>query len=296
MRLEKLNENQIRWTLMKEDLLERQIKLSELAYGSAKTRALFRDMMQIAATELDFQVDNTPLMIEAIPLPSECIILLITKVDDPEELDTRFAKFAPGGNAVPDLDVIPTSLPEGADNVLDMFRKLLDRQIVESTGTVSDSASTAESTVTASGASGSAGPANTKAAADSSGTAVSGSSAKTAASVTGSASAHSSTGTAAQPDMTRLYYFPDLDTVIDAAHVLGGYYNGFNTLYRMTGRGDYCLLIKKSRHTPEEFNKISNILSEYADNEKYTNACEAWLDEHEEVILKEKALQRLSQL
>ena len=33
-------------------------------------------------------------MIEAIPVNAESIILIITKVEDPEELDT-FSKFAP---------------------------------------------------------------------------------------------------------------------------------------------------------------------------------------------------------
>lgn len=33
-------------------------------------------------------------MIEAIPMPNECIILDITKVSDPEELDTRFSRFS----------------------------------------------------------------------------------------------------------------------------------------------------------------------------------------------------------
>ena len=34
-------------------------------------------------------------MIEAIPLNADCIVLIITKVEDPEELDTRFSAFAP---------------------------------------------------------------------------------------------------------------------------------------------------------------------------------------------------------
>ncbi len=34
-------------------------------------------------------------MIEAIPVNTESIILIITKVEDPEELDTRFSKFSP---------------------------------------------------------------------------------------------------------------------------------------------------------------------------------------------------------
>ena len=40
-------------------------------------------------------------MIETIPLAEDSIMLLITKMDDPEELDTRFAKFAPDDD---DLD------------------------------------------------------------------------------------------------------------------------------------------------------------------------------------------------
>ena len=34
MKIEKINENQIRCTLTREDLANRKIKLSELAYGS----------------------------------------------------------------------------------------------------------------------------------------------------------------------------------------------------------------------------------------------------------------------
>ena len=43
-------------------------------------------MMQQVAYECGFEED-IPLMIEAIPLNAECIVL-ITKVEDPEELDT----------------------------------------------------------------------------------------------------------------------------------------------------------------------------------------------------------------
>ena len=50
-------------------------------------------MMQQASNELGFEVDDIPLMIEAIPISSECLILIVTKVEDPEELDTRFSRF-----------------------------------------------------------------------------------------------------------------------------------------------------------------------------------------------------------
>ena len=52
-------------------------------------------MMQQAAQEFGFEAENMPLMIEAIPSSSDSIVLIITKVEDPEELDTRFSKFAP---------------------------------------------------------------------------------------------------------------------------------------------------------------------------------------------------------
>ena len=51
MKIEKVNENQIRCTLTREDLADRQLKLSELAYGTEKAKMLFRDMMQQAAYE-----------------------------------------------------------------------------------------------------------------------------------------------------------------------------------------------------------------------------------------------------
>ena len=87
MKIEKINENQIRCTLTKSDLEERHIRLSELAYGSEKAKDLFRDMMQQANSEFGFEADNMPLMIEAIPVSADSIILIISKVEDPEELD-----------------------------------------------------------------------------------------------------------------------------------------------------------------------------------------------------------------
>ena len=41
MKIEKINDNQIRCTLNSDDLATRQIKLSELAYGSEKRRTFF---------------------------------------------------------------------------------------------------------------------------------------------------------------------------------------------------------------------------------------------------------------
>ena len=104
MKIERVNENQIRCTLNQADLASRQLKISELAYGSEKAKELFRDMMQQASYEVGFEADDIPLMIEAIPISSDCIVLIITKVENPEELDTRFSKFSPLDDGEYDYD------------------------------------------------------------------------------------------------------------------------------------------------------------------------------------------------
>ena len=137
MKIEKLNDNQIRCTLTSEDLAARQLKLSELAYGSEKAKSLFREMMMQAHAEYGFEADNIPIMIEAIPTTPDTIVLIITKVENPEELDTRFSKFAPGG----DEDVLSNSdAPEvsGADDMLDLFKKLCDSAIKKATTKTKD--------------------------------------------------------------------------------------------------------------------------------------------------------------
>ncbi len=120
MKIEKINENQIRCTLTQGDLAERQLKLSELAYGTEKAKSLFHDMMQQAAFEFGFEAENMPLMIEAIPTSADSIVLIITKVEDPDEIDARFSKFAPAGNS--DANKL-----EGADTLRNLFEKVKEK-------------------------------------------------------------------------------------------------------------------------------------------------------------------------
>ena len=85
MKIEKINDNQIRCTLTREDLEDRDITISELAYGSMKIKELFQDMMRQANDDFGFDVSNIPLMVEATPIPSDGIVLVITKVPNQDE-------------------------------------------------------------------------------------------------------------------------------------------------------------------------------------------------------------------
>ena len=60
-------------------------------------------------------------MVEAIPLSNESIMLIITKIEDPEELDTRFSKFAPMSDDEEPFAGLTSELLEGADSLLEML-------------------------------------------------------------------------------------------------------------------------------------------------------------------------------
>ncbi len=263
MKIEKVNENQIRCTLTREDLADRQLKLSELAYGTEKAKTLFRDMMQQAAYECGFEAEDIPLMIEAIPLSADTIILIITKVEYPEELDTRFSQFAPGE---PEDEAKEEYAGEendkvfeaaGADDILDLVRKLQEQNREKDAAAQGNDFIPLEKSVR-----------------------------KKAQEIK-------------EPlvvDITKLFVFDGLDEVNRLARVLKGFYNGCNVLYKNKLNRKYYLIISKSQHTPEEFNKVCNILAEYAHQEKYSSAIRAYFEEHYELILKEDALQTLSKI
>ena len=116
MRIERISTNQIRCTLSNVDLENRNLNVVELAYGSDNAKALFQEMLSKASYEVGFDADDSPLMIEAVPLSNESIIIYVTKVDDPDELDTRFAKFSPtmADDVFASFDMKFNNLLEGA--------------------------------------------------------------------------------------------------------------------------------------------------------------------------------------
>lgn len=256
MKIEKISDTQIRCTLTKEDLDSHQIRISELAYGTEKAKKLFRDMMQQAQIEFGFEADNIPLMIEAIPVSGESVILIITKVEDPEELDTRFSKFSPYKKSKPDAMQF-----DGADNIIDIFQKLYEE---------------------------------TKKAASSKDQNKEDEKVSDDAPVSKTAKDASSDNSKVSISLVRLYTFHTLDDVIAAAHGLDGFYKGANTLYK-DENSLYQLIVHQSSCSAEDFNKVCNILSEYGSGRAFTKAGEAYLKEHGELISR-KALQQLADI
>ena len=283
MKIERLNENQIRCTLNKSDLASRQLKINELAYGSDKAKELFRDMMQQASYELGFEAEDTPLMIEAIPVSSECIVLIVTKVDNPEELDTRFSRFSPSdsdddnfdfddietieGNDYSDfslptaneeLDECATTDEEGLpeDELMNIFNRVKEYFNKDSDNKASQS----------------------------------------------SPSQPSGKGTTDRPEhresanISRVFSFSSLDDITNAACIIDTFYKDTNSVYKNPSDKRYYLCISKTKCNSKDFNKVCNILSEYGQKESGFDNHIGFFAEHCECIIAEHALHILRRL
>ena len=265
MKIEKVNDHQIRCTLTKADLADRQLKLSELAYGTEKAKDLFRDMMQQANLKFGFDAEDIPLMIEAIPLSGDCIVLIITKVEDPEELDTRFSKFAPSIQDLDDtLEDVLSDLPDSADEILDLFRRVQNSHHAKHSEGLEETETVPQEHFPFS-------PSAEEKKAE-------------------------KTMEKLPADVTKMVSFSKLDTISALSVMLNTFYTGKNSLYKAPDSHDYCLVISQTGHTPEDFNRLCNILSEHGSMERYTKAREAYMQEHFKVLIKDNAIEALSQM
>ena len=192
MKIERLDDNSIRCTLTSLDLSSRNINLRDMTYGSEAAKRLFTEMMQKAQNEVGFTADSGPLMIEAVPLQGGSIQLVISKVDDPEELDTRFSKFtaAAAGSQSGWISQLASEILEGAHGLLQEMK---------------DKASQQANTLDGGNAATSGPDGHAEADAD----------------------RHDD-----DTDVYRIYAFQSLDRVIDAATAIGDIYDGPNTLYK----------------------------------------------------------------
>lgn len=248
MKIEKISDNQIRCTLTKEDLMNRELKLSELAYGTEKAKALFRDMIEQASYELGFEVGDIPIMIEAIPTSRDSLVLVITKVEDPEELDTRFSNFGPMNFEEDSYDADEEMY---ADEIISHIE---DIEHNKTTDDIDEFLEFPDSTD----------------------------------------EEQDKLKKNKLSNILRIYTFTTLNEVTNLTKILNSFYIGKNTLYKNPINLEYYLVLSQSEHSPEEFNKVCNITSEYGKVVKTTYATKAYLDEHFDIIIKDNAINILS--
>lgn len=250
MKIEKISDTQIRCTLSRQDLADRDLKLSELAYGSDKAKDLFRELMVQASYECGFEAEDIPLMIEAIPVSGDCLVLVVTKVEDPDELDTRFSNFSSfREDREDDTSSVTSSV---ADEILECFGQLgallgKGREAMEKSIDTTEALPSEEATPASSG-------------------------------------------------LTKVYSFPSLTAVTTLAQLISPYYFGESTLYKDEVSANYYLVLHMSDHTPEEFNRICNVISEYGTPVNTGYASLSYFAEHFKPIVKTDAVQTLTVL
>jgi adapter protein MecA 1/2 len=189
----------------------------------------------------------------------ECLILIVTKVEDPEELDTRFAKFAPSvHDEAGSIEDIIESLGEGADGVLDLFRRIQSEHF-QNIG-VDDEIVAGSKTI------GRPGLTDTQ-----------------------------SQSTTAD-EQTRVFSFDSLPVVIRLSRILANVYQGPNSLYKRPRDERFVLVMNGNGIAATDFSKAINILSEYGTPEKAVCATEAYLKEHFEPLIGDTAIQDLARI
>lgn len=277
MHIEKINDHQIRCTLNQKDLSDRELRISELAYGSEKAKALFRDMMQQASYEFGFEAEDIPLMVEAIPMYPDSLVLVITKVDDPDELDTRFSRFTD------DDDDFEHTDDDDMDNVFTIEEEdmsdidLFDSDILMESDTPSTDTS-------------STGLSDDNSHNQSDGDFISLSEAL------GMEHRPKTKDYTASRDVIKIFSFQSLRDLTSLAEYLVYTYYGSNTVYKDEKSGLYYLIAHKSEHSPEEFNKICNVMSEYGRPVHNMYASHSYYEEHYEPLIQEHALQVLASI
>lgn len=283
MKLEKINDNQIRCTLNKADLVKRELRLSELAYGSDKAKALFRDMMQRASAELGFEADNIPLMIEAIPISNDCLVLVVTKVEDPDELDTRFSRFT---RSASDMDT-DDDYDGYEDDRIDFdeddlteedFSDEDDEEVISFSSTADlDHSDSSEGRSAVDEALDLIAP-FTQAIAQAKREAMKKSREKNNSSV------------------RQYYLFRDFTQAAKLGTFLQPFYEGESALYKNPSSGQYYLILTKGHCTSDTFRRACNLASDFGVKITASYATPSYFNEHFDVILKDNALETLSEL
>ncbi len=275
MKIERISENQIRCTLSKRDLMERHLKISELAYGSEKAKELFRDMMEQASIDFGFDADDIPLMIEAIPTSRDSIVLVITKVDNPDEFDEKFSRFGLQDDYENDevedyLDMDQEEEEEettilNSSEIVNCFEQL--HELIEEAEANSKNSDSPEFIPLSEAIS--------------------------------KRRSKKKTGKKKKTEdiheRIKVFSFVSLNPVIQAARCVHDKYSGKNSIWKdEEGKRYYLLLNCGNGKTP--FPAICSIISEFGREESVTYATQDYFNEHYTIIIKDKAIAQLSQL
>lgn len=264
MKIEKISDNKIKCILNKNDLSVRNINLSDFSYGTEKANALFKEMTSVAYEKFGFQSGTTPLEIEAIPLNDEAVEITISKIEDPEELDTRFSKFTPTPDEVNDAVAKSLANEEHKLNKANEILNLLSSFKDAIAGVASNQLNPVPAIETFPNGN----PVN--------------------------APAIPQQKETAPNEIMMAFSFDNIDHLITLSSVLKDKYHGASSVYQK--ENVFYLMISNKNHSAQDFNRICNIICEYGEQAKYHKHINLFFSEFCDVMIKDNALEELSKI
>lgn len=87
MKIEKINDAKLKITLTITDLREQNIDIADLSLDTPKAHSFFDDVLEQAFDEYGFEVNDSPIVIEASPVSKDTLVIFISKVDKETVID-----------------------------------------------------------------------------------------------------------------------------------------------------------------------------------------------------------------
>ncbi len=283
MRIEKISDDQIKCILTKEDLDARKINFSELTFGSAQANGLLRDMMQQASCEFGFEADDKPLMIEVVPMQSGIIVLVITKVSGRNSSDNIHSdSFLSEDDDLEEDDDLRENTIEISGRVKKGDEGDPITLSIASTGNISESFNPVMNSIHDLFREMFAG------------------NGRVAGNINGSRPQNApipvSSGTANNNKNYRFFRFTSLNDVMQAAAAVAGRPCGRNTLYCSPSKDMYCLIMQPESLTVKDYQRVCSVISDFCSGTFMSGMCEAYIDEHFTLMIKDHALESLSKI
>ncbi len=261
MVFEKLNDNQIKCVLDKEDLFSRKINIKDLFYGSPETEQLFKEVVSKAQVNFDFNTQKFPISIDAIPLPNDTLVIIITIVEDPEEIDSRFSRFTPDPNAASDkLFSSKADTSAGPEDIFSFFSNIAN-QISNSPKDSPEDPNLFDSV-------------------------------KNTSPTFENAIIEAPYGVTTA--YTIIFKFENIDKIIELSNMLIKIYHDQNSLYKLGT--SYYLFVNYTLDNKEYFYRICDLISEYGNLVINSPTTSEHILEHAELIIADNAIQELSQI
>ena len=292
MRQERINENKVRFILDQQDLEERNLEISELSYGSPGAKELFDELMELAREEMGLDEGAHPMMVEAIPMSESGLVVNISRVENPEELDPRFSRFTNGieFDREPDTD----DEEEEGPPFEEIDEESPDGPMPDGVQIRQGPEIRAEINIPRSG---SIDPKDIMNVIDN---IMSGLAGKLNGREGGAASSKKQptppdkkpAPDEASVDPYVIYEFQDLRSVIHAAQLLTPGYDSDSILYKNPVNRKYYLYLAREHNSIQEFAGAIALLNEFGNRCRVTYASKEFFDEHMEKIL-DDALVRL---